>query len=74
MISNPSVYELLYNHIAMERVSVTYLMIELYPSKVSDEDYRKLLENLETDCRRTKLNLVGEGGSLDNYLELKKRN
>ena len=62
---DPAQYELLYKHIVCERVTLSYLMLELYESKLTTE-YKAFLTNaLMNDCKINGIGRLGEGTSWD---------
>ena len=56
-------YDLLYNHITMERVSLCYLMVGVYANEYSDKRVLELKKMHMEDCRRLGIEVKADGTS-----------
>ena len=57
---DPAQYELLYKHIVCERVTLSYLMLNLYESKLTTEYKAFLNKALVDDCAINGIGKFGE--------------
>ena len=70
--SDPQKYAMYYKNIVAERVSISYMMMELYESKYTLEYGAWLLETFEADCALAEIGRVREGSTVADYLKNKK--
>lgn len=67
-VSNPEKYQNYYKNIVSERVSISYMMLELYESKYSKEYKSWLLESFEADTTLARIGQIRESGAVTSYL------
>lgn len=70
--TDPALYDLYYERIVMERASVNFMMLELYETKLSKEQARKLYNDIIADCALCGLTRTTEGGgTISGWIENK---
>lgn len=70
--ADPIAYQAYYDHIVAERVSIAYMMLEIYEAKLT-LDYKEFLLNvIEEDCTRLSIAKISETGSVSEYLSNKR--
>ncbi|MCL2752481.1 MAG: DUF4838 domain-containing protein [Firmicutes bacterium] len=68
--SNPALYASYYNHIAIERLSLLYLLMENYSSSTSYEDFLQYRHTFKGDATTAGLESVGQRGQFSGLLQL----
>ncbi len=56
--SQPERYDMLYKHIALERISVEYMLVTWYANSYSDADILNIKRNLKADIELNKLTVM----------------
>ena len=60
---DPELYAKYYGHIAVERITTDYLMLELYESRLDTDEARTLFNRIKSDCKLCGITRLGEGKS-----------
>lgn len=69
--TDPDLYNSYYKHIACERVSVDYIMLELYESRLEVAEARNLFDRIVSDSKLCGITRYREGGTITNWANTK---
>jgi hypothetical protein len=66
--SNTEVYQMYYDNIVIERVSLYYMIIELYSISFSASDYNEIVNTFIEDVQRLNITYVNESITMATYI------
>ncbi len=69
--TDPTAYDLYYEHIVMERVSPYYLMLEFYETRLNKADARRLYDCIVADSALCRITRTKQGGLIEVWAENK---